>query len=55
MKELLQIYCKNNGQTLSVPPGSKLLDVYEVSGLHLPYGPTSARVNNVVEGLNYKL
>ena len=55
MKELLQIFCKNNGQTLSVPPGSKLLDVYEVSDLHLPYGPTSARVNNVVEGLNYKL
>ena len=55
MKELLQIFCKNNGQTLSVPPGSKLLDVYEVSGLHLPYGSTSARVNNVVEGLNYKL
>ena len=36
-------------------PGSSLLDVYEASGVNLPQGPTSARVNNVVEGLNFKV
>lgn len=36
-------------------PGSTLLDVYEACGVELPQGPTSAKVNNVVEGLNFKV
>lgn len=52
---MLQIFCKNNGRSIEVSPGSSLLDVYEASGVNLPQGPTSARVNNVVEGLNFKV
>ncbi|MBQ8191590.1 MAG: nucleoside kinase [Bacteroidaceae bacterium] len=52
---MLQIFCKNNGRSIEVSPGSSLLDVYEASGVELPQGPTSARVNNVVEGLNFKV
>lgn len=55
MKELLQIYCKNNGMTVEVGHGANLMEVYEKSNLQLPYGPTSARVNNVVEGLTFRL
>ena len=55
MKELLQIFCKNNGKTIEVEPGTDLTDIYQASGLEMPYGPTSARVNNVVEGLTFKV
>lgn len=55
MKELLQIFCKNTGQSVEVTAGSSLSDVYQASGMALPYGPTSAKVNNVVEGLNFRV
>ena len=52
---MLQIFCKNNGRIVNISPGSTLLDVYEASGIELSQGPTSAKVNNVVEGLNFKI
>lgn len=55
MKELLQIHCKNTGKNIECTPGSSLLDIYEACGLDLPYGPTSAKVNNVVEGLTFRV
>ena len=55
MKELLQIFCKNTGQSVEVTAGSSLSDVYQASGMALPYGPTSAKVNNVAEGLNFRV
>lgn len=55
MKELLQIYCKNIGKYIETTPGSNLLEIYQASGINLPYGPTSAKVNNVVEGLTFKV
>ena len=55
MKEKIEVYCKNNGLTIEILPGSTLLELYLQSGLKLPYGPTSARVNNVVEGLTFRL
>ena len=55
MKEMLQIYCKNNGKTVEVGHGANLIEVYEKSNVRLPYGPTSARVNNVMEGLTFRL
>lgn len=55
MKELLQIFCRNTGQDVEVTAGSSLLEVYQASGLALSYGPTSAKVNNVVEGLNFRV
>ncbi len=55
MKELLRIYCKNIGKYIETAPGSNLLEIYQASGINLPYGPTSAKVNNVVEGLTFKV
>ena len=48
MEDVLQIFCKNNGTAIEANPGSSLIEIYQKSGLTLPYGPTSARVNNVV-------
>ena len=55
MKEQIDIFCKNNGRHITIQPGSTLREVYEVSGLDFPHGPTSARVNNVVEGLTFRV
>ncbi|MGN0036135.1 MAG: nucleoside kinase [Bacteroidaceae bacterium] len=55
MKEMLQICCKNNNILKSIPIGSRLLDVYREFNLNLPYGVVSAKVNNRVEGLNFRL
>ena len=51
----IEVFCRNNGQTLYVIPGSKLVDVYDTSGLNMPYGPASAKVNNVSVGLNFRI
>lgn len=53
--DMLEIYCRNTNETIEVSPGSTLLDVYYKSGLNMTYGPTSAKANNVVEGLTFKL
>ena len=55
MRQALQIRCKNNGQTLTVPVGSSLAEIYEQSGLRLQYGPINAKVNNKVEGMHYRV
>ncbi len=55
MDKMLQIYCCNNGKTFELMPGSTLLDAYKASGFTMPYGITSARVNNVAEGLNFRI
>lgn len=55
MKQVLQIRCKNNKKTLDVPIGSSLYDVYSAFNLKMEYGPVSAKVNNKVEGLNYRV
>lgn len=52
---MLQIYCKNNNNSKSFPIGSTLLDIYNGFNLSLPYGPVSAKVNNKVEGLKYRV
>ena len=52
---MLQIYCKNINKTKSFPIGISLLDVYSGFGLDLPYGPVSAKVNNKVESLTFRL
>lgn len=51
----INIYCKNNGKTYSVPAGSTLWDAFEATQLCIPFGPVSAKVNNKVEGLHYRL
>ena len=52
---MVEITIKNLGRNLSVPEGSTLEEVYAMSGLHMTYGPISARVNNKVEGLHYRV
>lgn len=51
---MLQICCKNNKLLKSFPIGSSLSDIYNGFNLEMPYGPVSAKVNNKVEGLNYR-
>lgn len=51
----VKIYCRNTQSYISVPVGSTLLDVYKMLDLRMPYGPSSAKVNNKTEGLTYKV
>ena len=53
--EEIKIRCKNNGQTLKVPVGTTMEEVYRMTGLAMEYGPISARVNNKVEGMHYRV
>ena len=55
MKELIQIFCKNNNISKSFPIGSSLLEIYEGFNLNLPHTIMCAKVNNVTEGLKYKV
>lgn len=55
MTQLLHIRCKNNKKSLKVPMGSTLSDVFKEINLQMPYGPVSAKVNNKVEGLHYRV
>ena len=48
------IRLRNNGQKISVPFGSSLYDVYEQADFLMEYGPVAARVNNKVQGMNYR-
>ena len=55
MKQVIQIRCKNNKKTLEVPIGSTLYEVYNVFNLKMYFGPVNAKVNNKVEGLDYRV
>ena len=55
MRQVLHIRCKNNKKTQEVPIGSTLSDIYQEINLKMPYGPVSAKVNNKVEGLHYRV
>ncbi|WP_417129571.1 nucleoside kinase [Phocaeicola sp.] len=55
MTFMLQIYCKNNNSTREFPEGSSLLDIYNGFNLSMPYGPVSAKVNNKVESLDFRV
>ena len=54
---MLQIRCKNTGVTKSVQEGTSLLDVYQefADEIRLPYPVVSAKVNNVSQGLKFRL
>ena len=54
---MLQIRCKNNNVTKSFPEGTSLLDVYQefADEIKLPYPVISAKVNNVSQGLKFRL
>lgn len=55
MKQEIQIYCKNNQKTQAFATGSSLYEIYKGFDLQMPYGVVSAKVNNRVEGLNFKV
>ena len=55
MEEQVKIYCRNNGQTISVPMGATLEDIFPLTGLQLKRAPVLAHVNNKVEGMHYRL
>jgi len=55
MRQVLHIRCKNNKKTQEVPIGSTLSDIYKEINLQMTYGPVSAKVNNKVEGLHYRV
>ena len=49
------IRCKNNKKTQKVEIGSTLFDVFSSFDLKMTHGPVSARVNNKVEGMHYRV
>ena len=55
MKQKIQIRCKNNKKSQKVEIGSTLFDVFSSFDLKMTHGPVSARVNNKVEGMNYRV
>ena len=55
MKQTIQIRCKNNKKSQKVEIGSTLFDVFSAFSLKMTHGPVSARVNNKVEGMHYRV
>ncbi len=55
MKQVIQIRCKNNKKVINIAIGSSLSDIFLAAGIDMKYGPVSAKVNNKVEGLNYRV
>ena len=54
---MLQIRCKNNNVTKSFLEGASLLDIYQEfkDDIKLPYPVVSAKVNNVSQGLKFRV
>ena len=54
---MVQVRCKNNGITKSYPEGISLLEVWQdyADELKLEYPVVSAKVNNVSQGLKYRV
>ena len=55
MKQVIQIRCKNNKKSQNVAIGSTLSDIFNAFNLQMNYGPVSAKVNNKVEGMHYRV
>ena len=55
MKQVVQIRCKNNKKSQKVEIGSTLFDIFSAFDLKMTHGPVSARVNNKVEGMHYRV
>ena len=55
MKQMIQIRCKNNKKTENISIGSSLSEIFNEINLKMDFGPVSAKVNNKVEGLNYRV
>ena len=55
MKQVVQIRCKNNKKSQKVAIGSTLSDIFSSFNLKMEHGPVSAKVNNKVEGMHYRV
>jgi uridine kinase len=55
MEQTVNIRCKNNKKILKVAIGTTLSEIFSMSGIEMEYGPVSARVNNKVEGMHYRV
>ncbi len=55
MEQQIQIRCKNTNKILNVSIGSTLSEIFPLCGIEMEYGPISARVNNKVEGMHYRV
>jgi len=55
MEKEVKIFCRNNRQTVSVPMGSNLEEIFRMTGLTMEFGPMLAHVNNKVEGMHYRV
>ena len=55
MSQEIQIRCKNNKKIQKVPIGSTLSEVFRLFNLKMPFPPVNAKVNNKVEGLNFRV
>ena len=55
MKQVIQIRCKNNKKSQKVEIGNTLFDIFSAFDLKMTHGPVSARVNNKVEGMHYRV
>ncbi|MBP3512236.1 MAG: nucleoside kinase [Prevotella sp.] len=55
MEKSIQIRCKNTKKIKNFRIGSTLSEIFDEFGLDMPYGPVSAKVNNKVEGLGFRV
>lgn len=55
MEQTIQIRIRNNEKIIKAPMGATLEDIYQQSGLEMEHGPYSARVNNKIEGMHYRV
>ena len=52
---MIQIKCKNNGETRSFEFGTMLTEIYDAFGLKFAHKPVCALVNNRLEGLRFRV
>ncbi len=52
---MLRIFCKNTGTSMEFPEGTPLLDAVDAFVFDKPYRIVSAKVNNVSQGLKFRL
>ena len=55
MEQQIKIRCKNNKKSVNISIGSNLSEIFSQLGLEMEFGPVSAKVNNKVEGMHYRV
>ncbi len=55
MNNTVRIFCKNNNEYREFPIGLTLLDIFRELNIAMPYPVVSAKVNNRMEGLRFRV